>query len=476
MKYLFILLLPLFVVAGTLVSVSDANAAIDMNSIIDDYSDPKDIDDYYYIQESQLNVKEFTTRTLADYLRGNDTMINGYSVTVDTGNSSTCDPSDWINAGNRLVEDKFLSYQSDYYASGQGRLLYSAIFSTYHDVSDTSMVFGSTLHAFNNRGVYKGGFFSNGTQDMTRITVVPQGSGITVYCYNGPANTSAQWQGSSVPQGSAFILGYLYDNWYPDDATGYNLYFLNHLPPNTTVTYPEDYTGEGLPDFPPIHEGSGNPDPISTAPNWYISNIFDNKAKFHDQNFNTFDGNPFLCEGDLAPVLYWEIFRVMPDDQEILITSGYQSATAEINYDFGSAETDRDYIIVGWYDCGDNTPFPNQGRAEFTITRAGLQKIDLFEACIKPEFPWVDPDACLNNVYVVINMLYFGQVALPNFTFDPSCRNLVMMDEWLGLPNNYQVCPQIPAFVRNVTTPFVAFMLGLVTLGFIKKIRTDFDG
>lgn len=472
MKYLFIFLLPLFVVAGTLVSVPEANA-IEMPQIIENYSDPKAIDDYYLVQQSQLVINDFTTRQLADYLRGNDETLNGYTVIVDTSNSSTCDPSDWINAGNRLVEDKFVSYSQDGYSS-PSRLIYGALFTTYHDVSSLQMDFHQTMNPFNNRGVYRGGFLSNGTQDMTTITVTSAGmNNLNIYCSNGPANSSS-WTGDA--NGKVWALGYLYDSWYPDDTASYNINFLNHLPPSTTVNYPEDYTGDGLPDFPPITEGSGNPDPILTAPNWYISNIFDNKGKFHDQNFNTIDGNPFLCEGDLAPVLYWEIFRIMPNDEEILITSGYQSATAEINYDFGSADTDRNFLIVGWYDCGDNTPFPNQGRAEFTITRAGLQKIDLFEACMKSDFPWVDPEACLNNVYVVINMLYFGQVALPNFTFDPSCRNLVMMDEWLGLPNNYQVCPQIPAFVRNVTTPFVAFMLGLVTLGFIKKIRTDFDG
>lgn len=235
-------------------------------------------------------------------------------------------------------------------------------------------------------------------------------------------------------------------------------------------TTPPEYTGQ-IPN--PI---STPPTTIDTAPNWYVSNIIANVGTFHDKNFNTFDANPFLCEGGLAPILNYEIFRIKDGQPDILLTSGYQSATAQITYNFGEADTDRKILLVGWYDCGDGTIFPNQGRYEFTINRAGLLKIDLFEACVFETWPFVDANACLDNLYTVINLFYFGKVALPNFSFDSSCRNLTTMDDWLGLPNGYQVCPQVPEFVRTVTTPFVAFMLGLITLGFIKRIRTEFDG
>lgn len=238
-----------------------------------------------------------------------------------------------------------------------------------------------------------------------------------------------------------------------------------------TIEYPSAYDGEIIPDIPPTPG-----EVIDTAPNWYVSNIIANVGTFHDKNFNTFDANPFLCEGGLAPILNYEIFRIADGQPDRLLTSGYQSATAQIIYNFGEADTDRNILLVGWYDCGDGTIFPNQGRYEFTVNRAGLLKIDLFEACVFETWPFVDANACLNNLYTVINLFYFGKVALPNFSFDTSCRNLTTMDDWLGLPNGYQVCPQVPEFVRTVTTPFVAFMLGLITLGFIKRIRTEFDG
>lgn len=247
---------------------------------------------------------------------------------------------------------------------------------------------------------------------------------------------------------------------------------------NWQFNYPQNYEGIIVPDSPPPPTQT-----IDTSPAWYISNITDNKAVFHDQNFNTFDDTPFLCEGGLAPVLHYEIFRQL-NDQEILITSGVVSATAQIEYQFDKPiidqnsppPSDRDYLILGWYDCGDGTIFPNQGRLTFSINPSGQLVVDLFESCFLPEFPFLNIPACLNNLYTTINLLYFGQVQLPNFTFDPACRNLSTLDDWLGLPNGYQVCPQIPNFVRQITTPFIAFLLGLVTLGFIKRIRGDFDG
>lgn len=210
-------------------------------------------------------------------------------------------------------------------------------------------------------------------------------------------------------------------------------------------------------------------DQAQYTPDFYISSILDNKAKFHDKNFNTFDDNPFTCTDETAPVLHYEIHRNSTNN--ILITSGVQSATAEINYDFGPAESQRDYTLLGWYDCGPNDvlQFTDQGRLQFSITTAGSQVFNLFEECLSADFPFIHPEQCYENILTILNLLVFGEVKLPSFSFNPACHSLYMMDDWLNLPNGYQVCPQIPAFVRNVTTPFVAFMLGLITFGWLQK-------
>jgi len=96
--------------------------------------------------------------------------------------------------------------------------------------------------------------------------------------------------------------------------------------------------------------------------------------------------------------------------------------------------------------------------------------------CFQAEFPFIDIEQCSETFQVLISQLNFGGIVFPELKHDPQCRSLNTMDDWLGLPDGYNVCPQIPAYVRQVTTPFVAFLLGLLTMGFIKRVRQDFDG
>lgn len=238
------------------------------------------------------------------------------------------------------------------------------------------------------------------------------------------------------------------------------------------VAYPIDY--------PDGYEGQIPPDTITppenndTTPNWYVSQSIDYKASIHDTNFNTFDGNPFLCGEDLAPVIRYEIIQ---DYDSTVLTSGVQSATAQIDYQFPKVDVDRQYNITGYYECfeGDNITFTDTSTFSFTITRQGLLKNDMFTECFLPDFPFVDMNGCLNNIYTVINLLSFNTVGFNNnWRSSPSCYNLTVLDDWLHLPNP-QVCPQFPSTVRNIITPFVLLMLGIVTIGFIaKKTGSEF--
>jgi len=245
-------------------------------------------------------------------------------------------------------------------------------------------------------------------------------------------NTGSDFGGSSINNrinSQSVLGGYGGGDYLPDKNFGYSYYV------SMSTYFPEDYDANPTNPFPPDPPLP----PSEFVPNWYISNILDNKGTFHDTNFNTFDANPFLCDEDLAPVLTWSIYRDL--DVDVLITTGVQSATAPIEHDFGKAEIDRDYYIIGQYDCGDTDPlqFDEFGVAEFTINRAGSLKVDLFASCVTETFPFIDPNSCFNNLYTVINLLYFGEVQFPSFTYNPACQNLNTIDEWLGLPNNYQV-------------------------------------
>lgn len=217
-------------------------------------------------------------------------------------------------------------------------------------------------------------------------------------------------------------------------------------------------------------------EPADYAPSWYISNIINYQAKIHDVNFNTFDNNPFTCEGGLAPVLHYEIWETDPNNY--IVKSGYQSATAEINVDFGEKDYARDFQIKGWYDCGVSDPlqFTQIGTLDFTVTITGTQAYNLWEDCISEEFPFIHMDDCARGVERIINMLFFGEISFPQFAINPSCRPLLTIDDWLGLPNNYIVCPMVGSEIRNVVTSFVSFMLGIATVGMLRRRTGDLNG
>lgn len=251
----------------------------------------------------------------------------------------------------------------------------------------------------------------------------------------------------------------------PYPITGNVVYFLNF-----PITFPPDYEGIIPPDVAP------SPPVLSNwTPNFYVHSTADWLVTVSDTNFNTFDGNPFLCSDDLAPVLHYEIWR--ETGTETLLFSGSQSATAPIVYQFDRvADSDIAYRVVGWYECGDSPQFEHSSFVDFTITRNGTLGQDLMEECITEEFPFMDLNACLNNMYTVINSLALGTIAVPTWELGSDCTNLHTFADWLNLPDGYEVCAAVSPTVRNVVDPFIGFMLGIVTLGFIHRRSGEFNG
>lgn len=206
----------------------------------------------------------------------------------------------------------------------------------------------------------------------------------------------------------------------------------------------------------------------SWVPNWHYSIGNDYKVTFNDLNFYTVDNVPFLCDDDLVPVIDMEVYKTgnaTPED------SGTFSASSEIYFQAQKLSTDQQYTVTGIYRCGDSPVFSDYGTSSFTITSVGtLQHPDLFGDCIDSDFPWFHPDVCLQNVFTVVNLLTFGNLsAFPNLGYVVECKNLTHIASWLSLSNGYQVCPAFPSYVRNVTTPFVTFALGLLTARFFTK-------
>lgn len=241
------------------------------------------------------------------------------------------------------------------------------------------------------------------------------------------------------------------------------------------ITYPSDMSNSPIP-------GSLTPPtpPNTSQPNWSISNIINFKAHFSDSNFATTDQTyPVLCDDNTAPVLHTQLFSLDSSNNATKLQEWTTSATAQFDYDFGSSNATRNYRILGWYDCGasDSHQFINNGQLEFKVNPQGTQQFDLFTSCVSQNFPFIDVQGCMSNLQTVFSYMVFNQIQMPNWSFDGSCHQLTTFNDWLHLQNNNgYVCPQIPAAVRNVVTPFVGFMLGIVTIGILRRRGGDFNG
>jgi len=226
--------------------------------------------------------------------------------------------------------------------------------------------------------------------------------------------------------------------------------------------YPEGYEGKM------IREVAPSPG-VSDIPNLYIQNILNNKVTFYDSNFFTFDNVSFTCDSGGVPVIYYELYKLDSLD-EVLVLEGYNSASNLYEYDAGSSDIERNYRIKAWYYCGDDDLyFTEKASLEFTITPQGTQKYDIWDNCLTDTFPYFNMDSCWSATMSVYELLFTGKILFPNWTFDATCHSMNTLDDWLGLQSGYVLCPQFPANIRNTVTPFIAFLLGIVTIGMIKR-------
>lgn len=97
----------------------------------------------------------------------------------------------------------------------------------------------------------------------------------------------------------------------------------------------------------------------------------------------------------------------------------------------------------------------------------GLSPNNTFYQCIYSELPFIDFNECYNNILIFTNLLFFDRLEFgTDLTPHDGCRDLVVLGSWINASTN-RVCPMIPAYVRDVTTPFITFLLGLLMIKFI---------
>lgn len=85
------------------------------------------------------------------------------------------------------------------------------------------------------------------------------------------------------------------------------------------------------------------------------------------------------------------------------------------------------------------------------------------------QFPYINFDSCTQSFKNILNKLSFGKIDLrgniPKTTTE--CHALNTFDDWLNLPSGYVVCPQFSTEIRDIVTPFVTFLLGIITFTFL---------
>lgn len=238
------------------------------------------------------------------------------------------------------------------------------------------------------------------------------------------------------------------------------------------IVYPDGYAGVVPPEThtPPTYS--------DWTPDFYVSVATDWRAQIHDTHFNTFDDSPFTCSEGLAPVLHYELWD--KTDGETLLTSGTQSATFPIIYQFAKNENiSQSFRVVGWYDCGSSPEmqFNKSSFKDFTIKKDGSLFTVGFETCLKDEFPFVDLNSCRAGINDSLALLTFQGLNANNPSIDSvsnanpdSCYHLQKLGNWIHKPNA-SVCPAFSPDVRNTITPFVIFIVASTVFLFLTRLK-----
>lgn len=386
----------------------------------------------------------------------------------DTGDNS------WTDIVLNDEFSKFSSCNDTYVTELKGNISFGDRWRAVSQVKSTANSALAVYIAYNNTS--NSGFdLSNlGDENGFMLTPTNNGAGEPYVALLSISNTGTYQLDCKNNVGNAYTMQGVDQSasWYMNSAVYYEgdqawLYYSNF---GLTNNYTEETEVPEWPGQPPVPVV-----PSNWTPNFSIQTGSDWLVTFSDTNFFTFDQVPFLCSDELVPALHIEIWD-RSADPEVLLTTGSSSASAQWTYQFERKDTDNDYRIVGWYECGDTPVFEHSSFFDFTLTKNGSLASNLLEDCVTETFPFMDINACINNMYTVINALYFGDITVPTWSLESDCTNLHTFADWLNLEDGYQVCAMIPSSIRNVVTPFVGFMLGIVTLGFIHRRSGEFNG
>jgi len=233
------------------------------------------------------------------------------------------------------------------------------------------------------------------------------------------------------------------------------------------------------PGVPPLPNQPPAPTPTSDfTPLMHVQFATDWKATFVDSRFTTVDSVPFLCSGEFAPNLHFEIFDIT-DEEELLITGTY-SASAVYEYQFTKQPLQQEFRIVAWYSCPDADIIFNQSSTrDFLIDGSGNLLRRGLNTCINETFPFLIWEDCMFAMNEIASTLMFNFHNPKNTAIDTvatqnpnNCHVLTTLDAWIYTPNQV-VCPAVPKHVRDAVTPFVLFVLASVVFMYISRAKAS---
>lgn len=316
------------------------------------------------------------------------------------------------------------------------------------------------------------------TEDDSLTLDWQDGTLVTTYAYNANIVCSDQYSGGDekytiFPNGwdGTKLNKTLVTVSNTNGAQVKNLFFYGdtNLPAGYEGIIPRDTPPE--PPEPPVTGEEYTPD-------WVVLSATDWNAEIRDKRFFTFDGIFWTCSIDgtslidddsgITPGIEWELW----DNNNVMVDSGSIGAAAAWTYQFPKHQAEREYTLKGRYFCGSDenvTPvyFGDIGEKTFTITATGvLGEQDFFADCFSEEFPFIHMNACVHNLAAVVNALSFGVIKVNGFDSNDSCRQLQTLGNWINKPGE-TICPQFPSYVRDTVTPFVMFILGILTAIFV---------
>jgi len=330
-------------------------------------------------------------------------------------------------------------------------------------------------------GSYQGMYYGN---KSIIITNNPYGSGCSIHAYGYTSGTS------EIISSNYSSSGYI----------GVKNLFIN-----APITYPTDYDGITPPDSVP---------PELIPADYWLNFSYTNTPTSLSAKYINKETDPVTSLPD-PDWVWWQLRINDGDDTTIdeVVCDKSVKKTEDFNSDIHCHDFSQNLVIdksKNYYLTAKVNPIDNENlqdtayditfldtvfKIDFNTTTIGsttscdggaiLSYMKVYCTsptsfniidCFSDTFPFVDIEGCTETFSILTSYLVFGGVRFPEWDFTYGCRNLDTLDNWLNLPSGYQVCPQIPSSVRNILTPFIAFLLGVVTLGFVHKRTGDFNG